>query len=108
MKIFVALTLLVIATVTAKVLRIDSKPGLGFPGSGMAYDCFLGIGWIFILCYTTSCYQVQTETEFIRLTVSLRSYLKVFTRIHKKNSQKKIFFGGGKIFLYPSNFQFTK
>ena len=40
---------------------------------------------------TTSCYQVQTETEFIRLTVSLRSYLKVFTRIHKKNSQKKFF-----------------
>ena len=42
MKIFVALTLLVIATVTAKDLRIDSTPGLGFPGSGMAYDCFFG------------------------------------------------------------------
>ena len=42
MKIFVALTLLVIATITAKDLRIDSQPGLGFPGSGMAYDCFFG------------------------------------------------------------------
>ena len=51
MKLFVALTLSVIATVIAKDLRIDSTPGLGFPGSGMAYDCFLGIGWIFILCY---------------------------------------------------------
>ena len=51
MKIFVALTLLVITTVTTKDLRIDSKPGLGFPGSGIAYDCFWGIGWIFILCY---------------------------------------------------------
>ena len=52
MKISVALTLSVIATVTTKDLRIDSKPGLGFPGSGMAYDCFLGIGWIFILHYS--------------------------------------------------------
>ena len=51
MKLFVALTLLVIATAIAKDLRIDSKPGLGFPGYGMAYDCFWGIGWIFILCY---------------------------------------------------------
>ena len=54
MKIFVALTLLVIATITAKDLRIDSQPGLGFPGSGMAYDCFLGIGWIFILFYSVT------------------------------------------------------
>ena len=51
MKIFVAVTFLVIAAVTAKDLRIEIEPGLRHPGSGMAYDCFLGIGWIFILRY---------------------------------------------------------
>ena len=40
MKIFVAVTFLVIAAVIAKDLRIESNPGLGLPGSGMAYKNF--------------------------------------------------------------------
>ena len=36
MKIFVAVTFLVIAAVTAKDLRIEIEPGLRHPGSGMA------------------------------------------------------------------------
>ena len=37
MKIFVALTLSVIAAVIAKDLRIDSEPGLGISASGMSW-----------------------------------------------------------------------
>ena len=47
MKIFVALTFLVIAAVIAKDLRIERDPGLSLPGSGMAYKNFLGIICLF-------------------------------------------------------------
>ena len=87
MKIFVALTLLVIATVTAKDLRIDSTPGLGFPGSGMAYDCFLGIGWIFILRYSIT----QDFQHCSEIFPKSRKIQSVFASFRNSRSNSLIF-----------------
>ena len=66
MKIFVALTFLVIAAVTAKDLRIEIEPGLRHPGSGMALNNFLGIICLFPCNYGSISLTVLAPIEIER------------------------------------------